>query len=274
MKKMRKHMSIFLAVMLLSIPVISYGVEDGRQVLFENIFDSNMLTNSIKKEIDTDMLINKDLSIKRKEDKPQILIIHSHSNEAYKDKGSVIDVGEELKKELESIYQVSVLHDKGVYDIMNGVHTPVGAYERMEKSVKDILKSNPTIEVIIDIHRDGGTESTASIIEGVSTAQINIINGLSVDKKIGKMGSLKGYPNSYIQDNLAFSIQMKCKSDALSLGLISKIKTNEFRYSLHMLPKSLLVDIGNNEDSLKEAMNAVKPFANSLGEVLRLEKTK
>lgn len=242
-------------------------------LVHEEIFSSREDMDQLQKEIDLKNLAEKDLSIEVVSEEPQILIIHSHPYETYKvdelkDKsGSVIDVGNELKRILESQYKVSVMH----YNEGGREPLTIGAYERVETIVKDILKKNPSIQVIIDIHRDGGAEPTALLMKGISTAQINIVNGLSMDEKVGVIGSLKAYPNPYIKDNLSFSVQIKINSDRVYPELVKKVYLNNGRYSLHLLPKSLLVDIGNNEDTLDEAVSALQPFAEILAETLSLK---
>lgn len=252
----------------------SYGLKNS--ISSEKVFNCSGDILHIKKEIDVNNLAAKDLSIEVTDNGPQILIIHSHSHEIYKvdslnsKGGSVMDIGHELKRELEANYNVSVLH----LDTFDKEVNPVGAYERIEKSVKEILEKNSTIQVIIDIHRDGGPQSTAVLINDVLTSRISIINGLSIDEHIRTIGSLKQYPNAYIYDNLSFSIQMKLNSDKLYPNLIRGIYLNKFRYSLHMMPKSLLIDIGNNEDTLAQALNSVKPLSKILGDTLHLEEKK
>lgn len=271
MKINRILLSITSLLMMMSVSHMTYaGVPNvvNTKVTYEKFFQEDKEIN-LRGQLDISKLLTKDLSIKKTTSKPQILIINSHPQETYKsNEGSVIDIGSELEKVLEANYQVSVLHYK---DTNNKGHL-VGAYEYMEPLVENILKENPSIEVIIDVHRDGGMEPTATLIDEKSTATINIVNGLSMDESSGKIGSSKTYPNVYVEDNLSFSTQMKYNSDELAPKLISSIVIKPFRYNLHMEPKSLLINIGNNNDTLEEAANAVYPFTEVLAEVLNLEK--
>lgn len=225
----------------------------------------------IEKQINIDELLAKDLSIKKNNKEPKILIIHSHPQESYSidekgTKGSVNDVGDELEKILEANYNVSVLHLEG-----DNNSELLGAYDRIETRVQKVIKEYPSIEVIIDIHRDGGVQPTTTIIEKQPTAMINMNNGLCLDTEIGTIGSLKDYINPYIKDNLSLSMQIKSRSDKVNPDLIKPITLSKFRYSLHMLPKSLLIDVGNNMDTVKAAKNAMEPFSEILADVLRLE---
>lgn len=114
---------------------------------------------------------------------------------------------------------------------------------------------------------------TTTIIEKRPTAVININNGLYIDAEIGTIGSLKDYLNLYIKDNLSLSMQIKSRSNKIRPGLIKSITLSKFRYSLHMVPKSLLIDVGNNMDTVEAAKNAMKPFSEMLADVLSLERS-
>lgn len=239
---------------------------------FNQIFKNHCGGIKLEEQITIKDLLSKDLTIKSNSNKPSILIIHSHPQETYAtDKqghsGSVIDVGDELEKILEARYKISVLHLEG-----DGNNDLVTAYDRMEARLQKVLSENPSIEVIIDIHRDGGTKATATVVNNRSMAKMNIINGLSLDEKVGTIGSLKEYANPYIQDNLSLSTQIKYKSDEVAPELINNIILQKYRYSLHMLPKSLMIDVGNNKDTVEDAMNAVEVFVDVLADVLNLEK--
>lgn len=272
MKIRRKLLITTSLIALLSVNMSTYAVTSKvveNNVTYETLFKEYEEID-FENQLDINNLLTKDLSIKKNITKPQILIVNSHPQETYRDnQGSVIDVATELERVLEENYQVSVLHYKAP---SNDKVTTVGAYEKIESVIASILKEHPSIEVILDIHRDGGMEPSAREINHRSTAKINIVNGLSLDVKTGKIGSSKEYPNEYIEDNLSFSAQLKYASQEVMDELISPIALAPFRYSLHMAPKSLLVDIGNNNDTLEEATNAVYPFTKVLAEVLNLEK--
>lgn len=249
-------------------PEVSKKV-DKNMSIFRN-FDVGIKVK-VEEQLNVSKLLEKDLSIQTTTKGPQILIIHTHPQEEYAGdkKGSVLDVGDELERVLEENYKVSVLHYK---DEKNTQASVVGAYERMEPIIEDILKENPSIQVIIDLQRDGAVEPSATLMNGKSTAKINVVSGLNMDQNIGTIGSSKTYSNPYIEDNFSFSAQMKCKSDELTPNLIPYVLVKPYRYNLHLVPKSLVVDIGNNNDTLEEAINAIQPFTEVLAEVLNLEK--
>lgn len=135
------------------------------------------------------------------------------------------------------------------------------------KGLNKILKENPSIEVVIDLHRDSG-DSKTTIIDGVETAQIMLFNGLCRDPD----GPLPKLENPYLQDNLAFSLQLQLKSMEVNNGLFIKNYLNAYRYNMHVRPKCLLVELGTVGNTLQSAKNAIVPFAEILNRVLMGEK--
>ena len=89
---------------------------------------------------------------------------------------------------------------------------------------------------------------------------------------MGTIGSLKEYPNPYIYQNLSLSTQIKVRGDEMTPDLIEPITLLSNRYNLYMLPKSLMIDVGNNMDTLETAENALEPFSEILADVVKFNK--
>ena len=100
---------------------------------------------------------------------------------------------------------------------------------------------------------------------GKQVAKIMFFNGLSRTKTNGDLTSL---PNPYIQDNLSFSFQMQMASESLYPTLARRIYLKGYRYNLHLMPKSLLIEAGAQTNSVEEVKNAMDLLAILLGEVL------
>ena len=102
-------------------------------------------------------------------------------------------------------------------------------------------------------------------INGKPTAQIMFYNGLSHTINSGDLSYL---PNPYIQDNLAFSLQMQLASERMYPGFVRHIYLKAYRYNLHLLPKSLLIEAGAQTNTVEEMKNAMEVLADTLCEVL------
>ena len=163
-------------------------------------------------------LLSRDMTMKGDDSKPQILIYHTHSQEAYKDSGpgqTVVGVGDCLTRLLEA-KGYNVYHDKSVYDLKNGQLDRSKAYNYALDGITNILQQNPSIEVVLDIHRDGVGENLHLVtqVDGRDTAQIMFFNGLSQTPE----GPIEYLQNPYREDNLAFSLQMQLGAAAYYPG--------------------------------------------------------
>lgn len=233
-------------------------------------------TGMTKEDFDVDKFLNTDLSIDISDDKPKVLIFHTHSMEMFKDSKAgdknegVYGAGEKLKQALESKYNIKCIHDDGSYDVVNGKTKILGAYERMEPNIRKILKENPYIEIAIDLHRDGVNENVHLVknINGKPTAQIMFFNGLCKLNENGKLNNLTSLQNPYLSVNLAFSFNMQLTANNLYPGFTRKVYLNAYRYSLHMLPKSLLVEAGAQTNTKEEINNAMELLADILAQVI------
>lgn len=237
--------------------------------LIQNFYTVDSTTTINSSQLNAQSLLEKDCSIqKRTDEEPQILIYHTHASEGYSDSTAgdlsttVVGVGDRLTQILEETYGYNVLHDTGVYDTDRDQ-----AYSVAAPYIQQILSDHPSIEVVIDLHRDGVADSTRLVTEqnGVQMAQIMFFNGLS---RTTAMGDISYLPNPYIEDNLAFSLQMQVASGQLYPDFARKIYLKGYRYNLHFCPKSLLVEVGAQTNTLEEAMNAMDPLARILDQVL------
>ena len=102
-------------------------------------------------------------------------------------------------------------------------------------------------------------------IDGKQTAQIMFFNGMSRTKANGNIGYLA---NPYIQDNLAFSLQMQLAAMAKYPGFTRHIYLKGYRYNMHFKPKSLLIEAGAQTNTVDEMRNAVTYLADVLDTVL------
>lgn len=216
----------------------------------------------------TDKLLGMDLTIKKDKAAPQILIYHTHASETYIDsrKGvqedTVVGPGNYLTQLLES-YGYTVLHDKTAYDMKNGIDNRNYAYSTALPYIEKILAENPSIEVIIDLHRDDGPKRVTTL-NGKDTAKIMLFNGLCRNSN----GPIERLENVNLQGNLAFSLQMNLVGRSLFPDLMHRIYLKNYRYNMHLATRTLLVELGTDENTVKEAYNAMEPFAAVLDQVL------
>ena len=240
--------------------------------LMGHFYTVDSSTSVDPEQLNAQTLLGKDLTIDQSGEGPKVLIYHTHSQEAFADsrKGeesdTIVGVGAYLAQLLNETYQISTLHHKGVYDLIDGKLDRSRAYELALPEVEKILKENPSIEVVIDLHRDGVGDSTHLVeeINGKPTAQIMFFNGMSRTKANGPIEYLK---NPYIEDNLAFSLQMQLAAQKYP-GFTRRIYLKSYRYNMHVTPKTLLVEAGAQTNTVEEMRNAMEILAETLDTVL------
>lgn len=236
------------------------------------IVDSQITTNA--DQLNAAELLGEDLTIQKDAAKPQILLYHTHSQEAFADskegevEDTIIGVGNYLTELLTKNYGYQVIHVTEAFDMESGELDRSAAYDYAGTYLETILEENPSIEVVIDLHRDGVPENRHLVTEinGKPTAQIMFYNGLSYT--IAR-GSLDYLPNPYIQDNLAFSFQMEYQAAQYYPDFYRGIYLAGYRYNLHLRPRSVLVEAGAQTNTVQEVKNAMEPFADILNRVLQ-----
>lgn len=245
--------------------------------LKSNYYIVDARTALLPTDIDPEQALGLDLTIEKTKKEPKILIFHTHSHEGFADsdmsKGlqeGIWGAGERLKEILETKYGIGVIHDNGQYDVVNGKGQILGAYERMEPPIRKILEENPSIEVCIDLHRDGVAEGTHLVTEinGKPCAQVMFFNGLCRLNQNGTTQPISGLENPYLKENLAFSLQLKTSANQKYPGFSRKIYTGAYRFSLHMRPRSTLIEVGAQTNTKAEIQNAMEPLAEVLASVL------
>lgn len=241
--------------------------------LIQNFYQVDSTTTINSSQLNADALLGKDLRLSHDASTPQILIYHTHSQEGYADSvpgdasTSVVGVGDYLTKLLTEQYGFNVIHHKGEYDVGDRDH----AYSKAGPGLEAVLAENPGVEVVIDLHRDGVAESTRLVtqVNGIEMAQVMFFNGLS---RTTAMGDIDYLYNPYIADNLAISFQMQLKAAEYYPGFTRRIYLKGYRYNMHYCPKTLLIEVGAQTNTVSEAMNAMVPLADLLNKVLTAQR--
>lgn len=240
--------------------------------LIKHFYSVHSSTTADRKLMNAEKFLAKDLTVKTAADQPQILIYHTHSQETYADydqqhpERSVLGVGRYLTQLLEA-KGYYVIHDQSIYDLKNGELDRNHAYNYALEGITQILQDNPSIDVVLDLHRDGVKETLhmVSEVNGKPTAPIMFFHGISQTPE----GPIEYLQNPYREDNLAFSLRMQLNAAAYFPGLTRKIYLKGLRYNQHLRPKSVLIEVGAQTNTYQEAYNAMEPLAELLDMVLQ-----
>ncbi len=210
---------------------------------------------------------------------PQVLIYHTHTHEAYtKTAGqnyvesaqwrttnndyNIVKVGEELAKVLWEKYGIAVLHDT------TDTEAPkLGtAYARSLKVAQKDLDANPSLKLLIDLHRDAyntGIDPSAATIDGVKVARVMTVIGTG-EGKTGTGFAIR--PDWQKNKKVADDIISRLKQFSADLTRGTDMKTQ--RYNQHLSTGSVLIEVGHNKNTLDEALAAVPYLAEAIAGTL------
>ena len=253
-----------------SYPAYTYDWSENwdYEELISNFYAVDSSTMLEEEYADLNKLLDRDLTVDKNTDGPQILIYHTHASESFLDSvegdpsTTIVGAGDKLAMLLQDKYGFRVMHHTGVYDKVRE-----DAYANSLPELEKILQENPTIEVVIDLHRDAvsGDRKLMMDLQGRPTARFMFFNGLSYIRKSGRIEYLE---NPYIQDNLAFSFQAQVAANEYYPGLVRKVYLKAYRYNLHLKPRSMLIELGAQNNTVEEIQNACDPLAHILAIVL------
>lgn len=245
---------------------------DGTQV--ENCF----VKNRTGLDFDFDSILNTPLTfeIEKNSDKPQVLIYHTHTSEAYMDEDvdyfydsfysrtqnedfNVVAVGNVIADVLNK-NGIATLHDKTVHD-----STYNGSYDRSVQTIESDMEEYESIKVVLDIHRDAlGSEDCkvkpVFTYDGKKAAQIMILSGCDI---YGERG-FDGWEN-----NLSFALKLQNTAETMYPGITRPLSFDFFAYNEYVCDGSLLIEVGTDANSIDEVEYSGKMLANVLCKVLK-----
>lgn len=208
---------------------------------------------------------------------PQVLILHTHGSEGYTPapgeevvwsgnyrttdtRYNVVRVGDEIARVLGEA-GISVLHDRTLYDYPSYNE----AYDRSLAAVETYLTQYPSIQFVLDVHRDaiedadGNQYKVVSTVEEGTAAQMTLV--------VGSDGSGLTHPNW--MDNLRLAVALQEETLRQYPTLMRPMLLRNSRYNQHVAPGALLLEVGAAGNAPEEAVLAGQLFAQSMAEVLQ-----
>ena len=211
-----------------------------------------------------------EIDAKKKE--PQVLIVHSHATESYaptekynfshtsEDRTTdtdynMIRIGKELKSQLkkkgiESVH-ITDLFDYPEYN---------NSYARSCQAVEKALKENPSIKIVLDLHRDSIINS-----EGVKTKLTTTINGEKVAQVMLVVGTDElGLKHDNWRTNLKFAADFQEQLLSEEENFARPINLRTSRFNGHTAPGAVIVEVGTGGNTIEEALASVKYIASAI----------
>ncbi len=238
-------------------------VPDGSKNARYN-FESNgiKIYNSSKYTLTDEMIDVSNYSV----NKNKVLIYHTHTCESYTPTEkfsytqtgnfrttdlnfSVVRVGEELKKQLES-YNIKVIQSKNYHDYPSYN----GSYSRSLETAKNMLAENQDAEIVIDLHRDAIADS--------SFAPKVKIGDAYVSQLMFVIGTDASNPeNSNWNENLKFAVKVQKIANEMYPGLFKPIILRNSEYNQHIAKAACIIEVGATGNTLEESIGAMKYLA-------------
>lgn|GEM_PF-4030900 len=204
------------------------------------------------------------------QDEPLVLIMHTHGSEGYADTDghskdtdkNVVAVGEALEEILQEM-GIPVLHDERMYDVPSYTKSYNEAYQ----GIQDTLEQNPSIQIVMDIHRDAYTYDDGSLLRTADTLTGADGETLRTSRVMFLVGTNAGtLEHPTWRSHLAFAMALQTRMEDIVPGITRSVFLRRQRFNEHMTPGSLLVEIGSSGDTLEEAKAAVRVFGKALAE--------
>lgn len=235
--------------------------------------------NVNKTDIDIESILEEKIDLSVSKDKPSVLIFHTHTTETYQilDRGfyetdfktrtkdstqNMLRVGKAICQEIEAL-GYKVIHDTQIHDLSYN-----GAYAHSREKVEEYLKKYPTIQIVLDIHRDAIQQSDGTkikptaTVQGKKAAQIMIISGCQE-----KGNTIENFPDW--RYNLTFAVHLQNQLETMFQGITRPLYFCPRKYNMNVSHCSLLVEVGSDANTLEEAVYTGKCLGVALGEIMK-----
>ena len=225
--------------------------------------------------LDIDQLLADAPALTAGSDAPQVLIFHSHATEAYTPSGTdvyeesdsyrtlntdqnMVRVGEEMAKIFEAA-GIEVIHDTTLYDYPSYNE----AYNRSSAGVAHWLEEYPSIQLVLDVHRDALAASDGTIYKTVAGTVENCAQVMMV---MGSDAMGQEHPNWRINLSLATSIQKALADKWSTLARPLVLRTS--RFNQHQSTGEILLEVGTHGNTLQEATTAARLYARTVADMM------
>lgn len=258
-------------------PTMYYTLPERNELVFtaeDSAFVS--VDNRCGAEFDLEALLTRPLEFTLSGDEPVVLIVHTHATEAYTMTGdtryeesaayrtadtnyNVVRVGQVIADCLNA-HGIATLHDTTLNDLP-GYND---SYSRTAAVICRYLEEYPSIQMVIDVHRDavsdgsGGQVALASQVNGQQAAKLMLVMGTD-------LGGLS-HPNW--QTNLSMALKLQAMGEQEAPGLFRELSLCASRYNEHLTPYSMLLEVGSAGNTLEEALLSAEYFAQQLSRLL------
>lgn len=198
---------------------------------------------------------------------PTVLILHTHATESYTKTGenyeessdfrtlseehNMISIGDRMAQLLTDA-GIGVIHDRQLHDYPSYN----GSYVHARASTEEILKANPSIRLILDLHRDaleknGSQLAPVTEVEGTPAARLMLVVGTNVSRQVHKNW----------EENLSLALKLQLQLERMYPGLMRPVNLRSERFNQDLSDGALLVEVGAAGNSRAQALRAAEALA-------------
>lgn len=237
-------------------------------------YNNVYLKNGTSHKIDIKSLLSSSLSFKlKKNDEPQVLIMHTHTTETFMEDDSeyytdsftsrsrdktknMVSVGEIVAEKLNAA-GIKTLHDTTEHDYPQYS----GSYTRAAQTINSYLKKYPSIKVVLDLHRDAVSSGESDKVKLVTE-----INGKKAAQVMLVMGSQSEGESSFPnwKENLKLAVRLQQTLEVKYPTLARPISLTTGKYNESLTKGSLLIEFGTDANSLAEVHYSAELVGNAL----------
>ncbi len=250
-------------------PSLRYQPAEKTQAPEVFAFDASLvpILNWSGTSVDAEALIQAPLEFALTQE-PMILIVHTHATEAYCNTDgyrtsdttqNVVRIGQEMAQCLNdkgicTLHDTTLIDQSGYYD----------SYARAAEIIEEYLQKYPSIQMVIDVHRDSVTDANGAQValttqlEEQTAAQLMLVMGTDT-------GGME-HPNW--TKNLSFALKLQSLCEQEVSGIFRDLNLRSQRYNQHLTPNSILVEVGSAGNALSQALTSANIFADVLSKLL------
>lgn len=212
---------------------------------------------------DVQALLCRELTLDLTAEGPQVLIVHTHTTEGYREsegyrsldeQENMLSIGDEVARVLE-LGGIGVIHDRTLHD-----HPDYNsAYSAARATIRARLAEYPTIRIVLDLHRDAAAEGSAQLtttatVGGQASAQLMMVVGTDAG----------GNAHPGWQENLSLALKLTALLEQENPGITRPVDLRSQRFNMDLCPGSLLVEVGAAGDSRQQAILAANALAQAI----------
>lgn len=249
-----------------TVKTVNLSMDSGKYSVISGL----SVKNGTEKSVDVSALLKEGFTKPTfSDDQPAVLIYHTHTTEGYAETGggytsdnshNVVAVGEAMKEIFEK-NGLKTIHLTDNYIDGGSFKT---AYTRSLKGVEAVLKKYPSIQIVLDVHRDSIADGTTqycplTTIDDEQYAQIMLICG----------SDQLGMKHPQWKENFKYALALAKQLQNTYPSLTRPVNLNANRYNTHTTKYALLVEVGSGTNTTEQALRSGRAVADGICKIVK-----